>query len=256
MVALLRRFRIEIKYTIITLLILGGMAGLGSVGAFSGIQTQVNSFMEKLTNYGYIGLFFIGLVSNMTLVFLIPYALPLFTLSIYADTILQVVALGTSAGTGAGLGELTSYAVAHTIVANVDDLEKSALFRWTRRTIERRPAVIPLFVWLASATPAPDLMIIVPLAMIQYPWQKMIVPMITGKVFQNVVMALVYRYAANFAESLVSRDINFDMTASITIIFVMFILYQIEKTNVLQNRRSKNKPDSCASQEAEQVHPS
>jgi len=255
MLTWLQKYRIEIKHSVITLAILGGMGWLGSVGVFDGVEKQVNNFMETLTDYGYVGLFFIGLVSNVTLVFLIPYALPLFTLSIYADSILEVVALGTAAGVGAGIGEVTSYAVAHTIVANVDDLEKSALFRWTRRTIEQHPRVIPVFVWLASATPAPDLVIIVPLAMIQYSWKKMIVPMITGKIFQNVVMALVYRYAADAAESLVSRDINFDMTASITIIFVMFIVYQIEKTNVMQTRR-QNKRDPHATQETEQVRSS
>ena len=56
------------------------------------------------------------------------------------------------------------------------------------------------------------MVIIVPLAMIQYPWQKMIVPMITGKIFQNVVMALVYRFASDYASGLVSDDINFDST--------------------------------------------
>ena len=73
------------------------------------------------------------------------------------------------------------------------------------------------------------MMIIVPLAMIRYPWQKMVLPMIGGKIFQNVVMALVYRFAADYAQSLVSDNIHFDMTASLAIIFIMLIAYQIEK---------------------------
>jgi len=235
MVARLHKYRIEIKHSLITLAILSAGMAMNATGVFDGVEGRVNAFMNRLTDWGYVGLFVIGLVSNMTLVFLIPYALPLFTLAIYADTILEVVALGTAAGAGAGVGELTSYAVAHTIVAHVDDLEKSAFFRWTKRTIEAHPRVIPVFVWLASATPLPDLMIIVPLAMIRYSWRKMIVPMVMGKIVQNVVMALVYRYAADVASALVSKDINFDMTATIAVIFVMFIVYQVDKARVERN---------------------
>lgn len=237
MISWLRKYRIEIKYIVITAAILGGMALLNMANALSGVEKQVNRLMTALTDWGIIGLFFIGIFANMTLVFIIPYALPLMTLSVYADSVWWVVALGTAAGIGAGIGEVASYAVAHTIVSNVDDLEQSGLFRWTKRTIDKHPVVIPLFVWLASATPAPDMVIIVPLAMIRYPWQKLILPMITGKIFQNVVMALVYRFASHIASDLVSDNINFDMTASLTILFVMLIVYQIEKAHIEANQK-------------------
>ncbi|MBN2305855.1 MAG: hypothetical protein JXQ72_15335 [Anaerolineae bacterium] len=240
---LLRKYRIEIKYSLISAAILAGMGALNTTGALDGVERQVNRFMDSMTDWGMVGLFIIGLFANMTLVFMIPYALPLMTLSIYADSVWHVVALGTAAGVGAGIGEIASYAVAHTIVSNVDDLEDSALFRWTRRTIDRRPGVIPLFVWLASATPAPDMVIIVPLAMIQYPWQKMIVPMITGKIFQNVVMALVYRSASDWAAGMISDDINFDMTATFAILFILLIAYQVEKARAELNGRN-NSPAS------------
>jgi membrane protein YqaA with SNARE-associated domain len=231
------KYRIEIKYTLITLLLLAGLGAINTLGVFDGVERRVNEWMDTLAEWGMLGLFFIGIFANMTLVFIIPYALPLMTLAIYADSVWHVIALGTAAGLGGGIGEVASYAVAHTLVAAVDDLEKSALFRWTNRTIRQHPRVIPVFVWLASATPAPDAVIIVPLAMIQYPWQKMVIPMLTGKVFQNVVMALVYRFASDYAAGLVSDDINFDMTATLTLIFVMLIIYQVEKARANANAR-------------------
>jgi hypothetical protein len=248
LIALLRKYRIGIKYTLLTSIMLVGMALLNWAGAFTGVESQVNAWMNRLADYGYVGLFIIGLFSNMTLIFVIPYALPLLTLSIYADSIAKVVGLGIAIGIGAGIGEVASYAVAHTLLSYVDDLEKSPLFRWTRRTINRHPWMIPVFVWLASATPLPDLMIIVPLAMIQYPWHKMILPMISGKIFQNVVMALVYRLAADYARTLVSGDINFDMTASLTLIFIMLIAYQIEKARAKQGEKQQKEqtPDESA----------
>jgi membrane protein YqaA with SNARE-associated domain len=224
-----RTYRLEIKYTFLTLLILGIGVALNTFGAFNGVEKHVNAWMNSLVDWGYPGLFVIGLFSNMTLIFLIPYALPLLTLSVYADSILEVIGLGAAAGIGAGIGEIASYAIAHTLVTHVDNLEDSALFRWTKRTIEQHPRAIPILVWLASGTPAPDMMIIVPLAMLHYPWRKMVLPMIGGKIFQNVVMALVYRVAADFVQGLVSEDIHFDMTASLVVVFVMLIAYQIEK---------------------------
>ena len=158
--AWLRRYRLELKYTALTALVLGGLALVMRLNWLDGLEGWVNATMDRLVTYGYPGLFVIGLLANITLVFMIPYAIPLMTLSMYADSILEVIALGTAAGVGAGIGEITSYAVAHTLVRHVEDLEHSALFRWTKRTISRHPVVIPLFVWLASATPAPDAVII------------------------------------------------------------------------------------------------
>ncbi len=225
----IRTYRIEIKYIVLTAVFLSIAAGLNTLGAFQGIEGRVNALMDRLVTYGYVGLFVIGLLSNITLVFLIPYALPLLTLSVYADSIAEVIGLGIAAGIGAGIGELASYTVAHALVARVDDLEDSAFFRWARRTIDLHPRLIPLLVFLASGTPVPDAIIIVPLAMIQYSWRKMFLPMIGGKIFQNVVMALVYRVAADFVQALVSDNIHFDMTASLALMFVMLIAYQIEK---------------------------
>jgi membrane protein YqaA with SNARE-associated domain len=236
----LRTYRIEIKYTLLTLGILGIAALLNTTGVFNGVETDVNHWMDRLAEYGYIGLFIIALFSNMTLVFIIPYALPLLTLSIYASSILKVVWLGVAAGVGAGIGEVASYAVAHALVTQFNDLEQSALFRWTKRTIDAHPRTIPVLVWLASGTPAPDMVIIVPLAMIRYPWQKMVLPMISGKIFQNVVMALVYRFAADYVQGLVSENIHFDLTAILAIIFVMLIAYQIEKAHA--ERRTHTPP--------------
>lgn len=250
MIAVIRRYRIEIKHTIITAALLGILATLTSMHVLDGAERWVNSAMDALVKWSYAGLFLIGLLANITLVFMIPYAIPLMTLSVYADSVFEVILLGVAAGVGAGIGEITSYAVAHTIVRHVEDLEKSALFRWTKRTIERDPRLIPVFVWLASATPAPDAFIIVPLAMIQYPWRKMIVPMIGGKIVQNTLMALVYRYATNQVSNLVSSDVNFDMTITLMILFIMLIAYQIDKAQSVANGNNNNHEAGAADDSA------
>ncbi len=234
---LLHRYRIEIKYTLLTLVLLLVLGWLASQNVFDPVEGKVNEGMDFLSEYGLVGMFIIGLVSNTTLVIIVPYTLPMLPLVVYMTSPLDVIALGVATGIGAGLGEALSYAIAHTIVSRVDDLEKSALFRWTHASIERRPHVIPLLLWFVSAVPIPDLAVIVPLAMVKYPWQKIVLPMVTGKIVQNVAIALVFKYAADRASGLVSRNINFDITAIIAVMFIMVVAYQIEASRA-QNGQS------------------
>ncbi|HML23645.1 MAG TPA: hypothetical protein PKD09_18460 [Aggregatilinea sp.] len=227
---LLHRYRIEIKYILLTLALLVVLGWLASRNVFDPIEGKVNEGMDFLSEYGLVGMFIIGLLSNTTLVIIVPYTLPMLPLVVYMTSPVDVIALGVATGIGSGLGEALSYAIAHTIVSHVDDLEKSALFRWTHDSISRRPHVIPLLLWFVSAVPIPDLAVIVPLAMVKYPWQKIVLPMVTGKIVQNTAVALAFKYAADRAEGLVSRDINFDITAIIAVLFIMVVAYQIESS--------------------------
>jgi uncharacterized membrane protein YdjX (TVP38/TMEM64 family) len=226
--------RIEIKYGIIALLVVGGLFLLAENHVFDGVGTDVNRIMDDLSGYGAIGMFLIALPSNTTLVILVPYNLPMFTLALYAHNVWDVIWLGAATGLGAGIGEVISYAVAHALIAKVDDLEDSGLFRWTNRQIKRRPALIPYLVFLASATPVPDLMLIVPVALVGYPWRKMVLPMVTGKVVQNVIVALIFRFAEHRVSSLASHDINIDFAAILVALFVIIIAYQIEKARLIK----------------------
>lgn len=230
---------IAVKYAILTVLILGGMGLLNALDVFAGVSDTVMRYMDWLASYGKMGMFLLGLVSNTTLVFVVPYNLPMFTLVIYADTVWEVAAIGAATGLGGGIGEAISYAVAHTIASHVEHLSESALFRWTKRTIERRPRLIPLFVFLASATPVPDMTIIVPLSLIRYPWTKMIVPMITGKMLQNMVVALIFRFAADAAADRLSSNINFNLTVILLTLFILLIAYQIENTRAQQKNAER-----------------
>ena len=228
----IREKRLEIKYTLLALVLGGGVIALAAHNAFAGIEDDVNALMDDLSHYGALGMFLIALPSNMTLVIQVPYNLPMFSLILYSSSIWRVILLGAATGLGGGIGEVVSYGVAHALLTSVEDLEKSALFRWTRDSIKRRPGLIPWLVWLASATPLPDLVLIVPVAMIKYPWRKMIVPMISGKIVQNVIVALIFHLAADRAEGLASGGLRFDLAALIVVLFGVIIAYQIEKARL------------------------
>jgi uncharacterized membrane protein YdjX (TVP38/TMEM64 family) len=151
------------------------------------------------------------------------------TLTVYLHSAWEIIWLGTATGIGAGIGSTISYGVAHTVVAQVDDLEKSALFRYVKNTIDRHPIAIPIFIFLILGTPMPDFVILVPLALINYSWKNLLIPIIVGKIFQNVIMAFVFKFAADQASHVVSRNINFDITAVVVVLFIIVIAYQVEK---------------------------
>jgi membrane protein YqaA with SNARE-associated domain len=230
----LYRKRIEIKYVLITLVLVGSLLLLEANHVFAGLEQRVNAAMSDLAEYGALGTFLIALSSNTTLVIQVPYNLPMFTVLLYADTFWKVVLIGAATGLGGGIGEVWSYAVARFIITRVDDMENSALFRWTRHHIERHPAWIPYLILLASGVPVPDLLIIVPVAMVNYPWRKVIVPMLIGKIFQNVVVAFIFRYAADQVSIMTSGNLNIDVTAILVVLFGIIIAYQIEDARLAQ----------------------
>jgi len=225
-----------------TALLLAGLFILNRANVFSGVSDGYTSLMKDLAKWGAPGMFVLAIISNVTLVLIVPYNLPFLSLVPYAK-VGEMIMLGTATGIGAGIGALLSFRVALAIVARVEDLSESALFRWTKRNIDAHPKSIPFFVWLATGTVLPDSLILVPLAMINYPWHKMIIPTIVGKIFQNVLMAFVFRYAAELASRFVSENINFDITVALLIIFVMVIAYQVEKA---RDRRSTGELDPHA----------
>ena len=238
LLTILREKRIEIKYTIITLGLAGGLFLLRSSGVFEGLEHRVDSMMDTLVHYGALGTFLIALSSCTTLVVQVPYNLPMFTVLLYADTVWEVILIGAATGLGGAIGEVLSYAMARAIMARVSNVEDSALFRWTKQHIERRPDLIPYLVCFASGVPVPDVVMIVPVAMVRYPWRKVIVPMLVGKLFQNIVVAFLFRYAAESASNLVSTDINIDLAAFLVVLFVVVIAYQIEKSRLAKQKEA------------------
>jgi membrane protein YqaA with SNARE-associated domain len=242
--------RIEIKYAIIALALAGGLYLSASNNVFDGLEYHANTVMGHLAAYGALGTFLIALLSNWTLVIQVPYNLPMFTVLLYADTPWEVVLIGAATGLGGGIGEVMSYGLARALIAKVDHIEDSALFGWTKKQIERRPALIPYLVFCASGFPVPDVVMIVPVALVKYPWHKVIVPMLTGKIFQNIVVACLFYYAAGQAGSLVSGGMNIDVAAIVMFLFVIIIAYQIEKTRLAQREEAVPGHDNPASHNA------
>lgn len=226
---MLGRYRIEIKYGILTIVLLGGLIWLAQNHALDGLSGSINGFMDSMAGLGVAGVFVVALIANGSLLIQVPYTLPMLSVALYSDSLFELVILGVATGVGAGLGEIVSYAIAYNIAAQIKELSKSALFRWIRRNIRENPRTIPIMVFIGAVFPIPDDLVIMPLAMISYPVRKLMLPMFTGKIIHNLSVAIVFHYATDTASDQVSRDVDVDLSLGILILFVLIIAYQIEK---------------------------
>ncbi|MCD6414226.1 MAG: VTT domain-containing protein [Candidatus Diapherotrites archaeon] len=137
-----------------------------------------------ITNYGLLGVFVISLVGNATIFFPVPTYLLVYALGAKMNPLL----LGLFAGTGAAIGELTSYVVGYGI-------EKGA--RVKKRKFRRRYVgirnlfkkygfwIIPIF----AATPLPMDAVGLMAGFLNYPLRKFFLGCLLGKIAVHLVIA-------------------------------------------------------------------
>lgn len=225
-------YRLELKYALLSMLLLVGLLTLTWLGVLNGFERQLSQWMQHLTKWGLLGMFAIAYISNLTLVMPLPYGLPLFTLVLYAESPHDALLLGLAAGTGAGLGATMAYSVANSVLAQVDPAANNRIVHSVRRIVARYPRTIPVIVWLASATPVPEGMITTSLALVHYPWRVIVALVATGKVCGNLVVATLYYSAAGLFAGQMSDDANFGGTLLLIVVCLGLFAYQAEKTQL------------------------
>lgn len=238
MLTLAKKYRIEIKYIIIAIIVMTAFVALAQTESYGAIETGIEDFVDSMTELGLVGVFLVALIANASLLIQVPYTLPMLSVALYSHTLLDLLILGIATGMGAGIGEIISYGIAYNIAQQIRELQKSGLFRWIRSTIDRHPTSIPIFVFLGAVTPIPDDLIIMPLAMINYPIRKLLVPMFFGKIVHNFTVALLFHYATGKFADRMNGDVNVDLSLSILIGFVLIILYQVEKAGLMNGKQT------------------
>lgn len=245
--SLLRHYWIEIKYVLITCVVLLALWGITQSGAFESAQRATEDLINWVANEegiigGAVGLFLLALFANTSILIQVPYTVPLMNIALVSDSIPNLLFLSIATGIGAGIGEINSYIIARGLMAPIQSPDESRFYRWIKRTIDYHPRSIPWFVALFSASILPDDTLIWPLAIAKYPVRKIVFPMFLGKIFHNFLLALITFY---FVDQLSTSDftVRVDLTVGILIVFVIFILYQIEKA-----RRSELEPTTPLAQ--------
>ncbi len=219
------KYRLEARYLALATVLIGGLILADRANALGGLDGTFNTS----SRFGVVGIFLVAVVANTSLLIQVPYTIPLLAAALGGSTLGHMLLLGLAAGFGASIGVLISYVLADKVLARRPELAQSRLFRWVSSTVDRRPRLTAWFVFAWAAVPAPDDVVIIPLAMVRYGLRKISGPLCTGKLVHNVcVAALFYSFTTWFAGR-ISGSIRADVAVGIAGVFVLIILYQVEK---------------------------
>ncbi len=246
---MLRRYRLELKYSALLLLLSASLLLSGQLEEFQRIHIAFEPFFDQMLVLDVAGGFLLALVGNATLVIQVPYTLPMLSAAFYNHDTLAVMALSIGTGVGAGIGATISYSLAHRITAKIQGLSKTVLFQFVENTIRKYPSSIPVFVFIIVATPIPDMLIILPLAMTTYPTSKVFLPILIAKVTHCIVLALIAHYSADTIGGMISNSVRAEFALLLLVGFVLLMAYQVEKGKWAAARTTNQPPVHLAALE-------
>jgi hypothetical protein len=225
-----RRVSIELKYAIITILVMIVFIALHAADAFSGVNNTVKSGVDWLAGLGSIGVFFLALIANASIIIQIPYTLPLLSAALGGASFISMVVLGVASGLGAGIGALAGYKVADTLVGHSATPPDGRVFRWLARNIDRRPRLTTFAIFGIAASPLPDTTVVMPLALVRYGMRRAALPLFLGKFAHNVLVSLLFYAFASWSADHVSEEASTDLALAVAIVFILLVAYSAEKT--------------------------
>jgi len=227
MTATRRIWLLRTKYLAIGVAIAVALMLLQETDAFAAVNGTVDRFFDLAARFGAPGMFMAGLVGNASILVQVPYTLPLLSVALDGATLPHLLVLGLACGIGAGVGEIISYLIADAILARTPGLPESRVYRWIERNTEHHPLLTKLAIFVWAVTPLPDDTVIVPLAMVDYGARRIAAPLFLGKVVHNLVIAYIFFTISE--KPLVSPHVKTDVALVIIVVFVLVVLYQVER---------------------------
>jgi hypothetical protein len=224
-----RRVSIELKYAIIAVLLALLLVALHVADAFSGVNDTVKSGVDWLAGLGSIGLFFLALVANASIIIQIPYTLPLLSAALGGADLVSMLLLGIASGLGAGIGAILAYKVADTLVVRTHAEPDGRVFRWIARNVDTKPRLTSFMIFLVALSPLPDGTIVMPLAMVHFGLRRLVLPLFLGKFLHNVLLAFVFWAFASWAQDNVSEQASTDLALAVALVFMLLVAYHAEK---------------------------
>ncbi len=206
-----RRVSIELKYAIIAILLVIVFVALHAADAFSGVNNTVQSGVDWLAGLGSIGVFFLALIANASIIIQIPYTLPLLSAALGGAGFVSMMLLGVASGLGAGIGAIAGYKVADAIVGKNAAVPDGRVFRWIARNVDRRPRLTTFAIFGIAASPLPDTTVVMPLALVRYGMRRAALPLFLGKFVHNVLLALLFYGFASWSADHVSEQASTDL---------------------------------------------
>jgi hypothetical protein len=239
-----RRLSLELKYAIISVLVIALFVVLQTSSALSGVNEKVNDGVDELARLGSIGVFVVALIANVSIIIQIPYTLPLLSAALGGADLVSMLVLGVASGLGAGIGAVLAYKVADAVVLRAHAEPDGRVFRWIARNTHTRPRLTSFVIFLVALSPLPDGTIVMPLAMIHYGMRRLAAPLFLGKFFHNVLLALIFWAFASWAQDHVSKEATTGLALAVALIFMLVVAYNAEKARS-GRRTAEPEPDAA-----------
>ena len=170
---------------------------------------------DLVTNYSYLGAFFISIFGNFTIFFPVP-----FTITIYAfGATLNPLILGIACGLGSTIGEFSAYLVGlggrRVIGERYEERLENA-----KRLLQRYGAAI---IFLFALLPLPDDAILIPLGVLRYDLKKALIAAFLGKVAMCTIVAYAGRFSYTFVKDLFESGGVLGGVASVAILALILV---------------------------------
>ena len=149
------------------------------------------SMWTELINFalahGYLGVFILAVICNMTFFLPAPVVVPIYALGATHNPIL----LGLSSGLGSTIGEFSSYVIGVASKKVIDERYKRQV-QITRRLLEKHGMIL---IFIFALTPLPDDLLLVTFGIVNYDLKKAFTAMLAGKILMNIGVAYAGRYS-------------------------------------------------------------
>ena len=221
---------IELKYAIIAMLLVILFVVLHAADAFSGVNNTVKSGVDWLAGLGSIGVFFLALLANASIIIQIPYTLPLLSAALGGAGFVSMMLLGVASGLGAGIGAIARIQGRRRGRRAERGAPDGRVFRWIARNVDRRPRLTTVAIFGIAASPLPDTTVVMPLALVRYGLRRAAVPLFLGKFVHNMLLALLFYGFASWSADHVSQQASTDLALAVAVIFMLLVAYSAEKS--------------------------
>lgn len=142
----------------------------------------INWLQSLSMQYGYFGIFLLGLIGALSIFFPIPYTVVIFTLGGQGFNPLLIA---VTAGLGSAIGEFSGYLLGWGGRKAISEKYKKKMDFLVRLFNRFGPIVIFIF----ALTPLPDDLLFIPLGAMRYGIIKTFIPALIGKVLMNFIVA-------------------------------------------------------------------
>lgn len=186
-----------------------------------------------IMQYGYLGIFIASLLGSLSILIPIPYVALIFMFGQMLDPIL----LAFSAGSGAALGEFTSYLLGYCGRTFLSE-EKKKRMEYLLKIFSRYGSIT---IFIFALTPLPDDLLFIPLGIMRYNFIKAFIPCILGKILMSLIVAYGGKLSLSLVKMIFGKEGSW-LASALTLVLlavIMFIILKVDWEKIISNRKRK-----------------